>query len=193
MSVSNCRYDVVCFGIRQPNGILLLCMHFEKSSLLLFKVVVRFLFIISTFSSKHSAAVIDWFKSLNDKNRHAFLSFTIIDFYPSISEDLLNKGLSWATNLVTITDQQIEVIMHARKSLLFNKEKPWIKKGNATSFDVTVGSYDGAEVCELAGLFILNSLEKTFGKKVGLYRGDGIVAINTSSARLADKTRKDTI
>ena len=53
MSVSNCRYDVVCFGIHQPNGILLLCMHFEKSSLLLFKVVVRFLFIISTFSCKH--------------------------------------------------------------------------------------------------------------------------------------------
>ena len=115
---------------------------------------------------RNSAAVIDWFKSLCDKNRHTFLSFDIFDFYPSISEDLLNKALSWATNLVTITDQQIEVIMHARKSLLFNKEKPWIKKGNATSFDVTMGSYDGADVCELVGLFILNSLEKTFGKKV---------------------------
>ena len=56
-----------------------------------------------------------------------------------------------------------------------------------------MGSYDGAEVYELVGLFILNSLEKTFGKNVGLYRDDGLAAINTSSARLADKTRKDII
>ena len=56
-----------------------------------------------------------------------------------------------------------------------------------------MGSYDGAEVCELVGLFILNSLEKIFGKKVGLYRDDELAAINPSSARLADKTRKDII
>ena len=142
---------------------------------------------------RNSAAVINWFNSLNDKIRHTFLSFDIIDFYPSISEDLLNKALSWATNLVTITDQQIKVIMHARKSLLFNKEKPRVKKGNTTPFDVTMGSYDGAEVCELVGLFILNSLEKIFGKKVDLYRDDGLAAINTSSPRLADKTGKDII
>ena len=31
-------------------------------------------------------------------------------------------------------------------------------------FDVTMRSYDGAEVCELVGLFILNELSKTLGK-----------------------------
>lgn len=31
-------------------------------------------------------------------------------------------------------------------------------------FDVTMGSYDGAKVCELVGLFILNELSKTLGK-----------------------------
>ena len=43
-------------------------------------------------------------------------------------------------------------------------------------FDVTMGSYDGAEVCELVGIFILNILAKLFGKSnVGLYRDDGLV------------------
>ena len=35
---------------------------------------------------RNSAAVINWFKSLNDKNRHTFLSFDITAFYPSISK-----------------------------------------------------------------------------------------------------------
>ena len=41
--------------------------------------------------------------------------------------------------------------MHASKSLLFNNNSTWIKK-NGSLFDVTMGSYDGAEVCELVGI-----------------------------------------
>ena len=41
-----------------------------------------------------------------------------------------------------------------------------------------MGSYDGAEVCELVGLFILNGLANEYGKEsIGLYRDDGL-AIN---------------
>ena len=55
-----------------------------------------------------------------------------------------------------------------------------------------MGSYDGAEICELVGLFILNHLGKTFGREnVGLYRDDGLAIIKNRSARLADKTRKE--
>ena len=55
-----------------------------------------------------------------------------------------------------------------------------------------MGSYDGAEICELVGLFILNHLGKTFGKEnIGLYRDDGLAIIKNRSARLADKTRKE--
>ena len=38
----------------------------------------------------------------------------------------------------------IDIIMHSRKSLLFDSNSAWIKKNNS-SFDVTMGSYDGAE------------------------------------------------
>jgi hypothetical protein len=51
-----------------------------------------------------------------------------------------------------------------------------------------MGSFDGAEVCELIGLFILNSLAKKYGKdRVGLYRDDGLILLRGTSARLADK------
>ena len=55
-----------------------------------------------------------------------------------------------------------------------------------------MGSYDGAEICELVGVFILNHLGKKFGKKnIGLHRDDGLAIIKKRSARLADKTRKE--
>ena len=55
-----------------------------------------------------------------------------------------------------------------------------------------MGSYDGAEICKLVGLFILNKLEERF-ENIGLYRDDGLAAIKTTSGRLADKTRKQLI
>ena len=55
-------------------------------------------------------------------------------------------------------------------------------------FDVTKGSYDGAEICELVGLFILNHLGKSFSKEnICLYRDDGLAIIKNKS----DKTRKE--
>jgi hypothetical protein len=43
-------------------------------------------------------------------------------------EKRLDQTLSWASNLTTISDNDILIIKHARKSLLFNTGKPWIKK-----------------------------------------------------------------
>ena len=40
-------------------------------------------------------------------------------------------------------------------------------------------SYDGAEICELVGLFIFNNLGQKFGKEnIGLYRDDGLAIIH---------------
>ena len=42
-------------------------------------------------------------------------------------------------------------------------------KKNTNLFDVAMRAYDGAEVCELVGLFLLNTLANKFGKNsVGL-------------------------
>ena len=108
-----------------------------------------------------------------------FVSFGIVTFYPSITEDLLDEAISWA-KFLDLPNEHVEIIKHARKSLLFSVNKAWIKRDESNSmFDVTMGSFDGAEVCELVGLYILNTLGKAFGKEnVGLYRDDGRLPIN---------------
>ena len=54
------------------------------------------------------------------------------------------------------------------------KTSSWVKKGNNSLFDVTMGSYDGADIGELAGLYLLNHLSIVINKSgAGLYRDDG--------------------
>ena len=103
---------------------------------------------------KNSLSVIDWFRDINNKPNHTFLSFDIVEFYPSITESLLDKVISWAKTLTIITEEQVPLIKHARKSLLFYGETTWAKKNNTSLFDVIMGSYDGAEICELVGMHI---------------------------------------
>ena len=115
-----------------------------------------------------------------------------MDFYPSITESLLDQSSDWATQFTAITDSDIRIIKHARKSLLFHDGLPWNKRNSSNAFDVTMGSYDGAEICELVGLFILSKLKDTFGNNIGLYRDDCLVLLDTKSGRLSDKkARKD--
>ena len=162
------------------------------SKLILDKINTQLSTILNVNQWRNTQNVIDWFGSIEEKSRHSFILFDIIDFYPSISENLLDQALSWASNLASISNEDISIIKHARKSLLFSNGKPWTKNNSSNLFDVTMGSYDGAEICELVGLFILKQLGKTFGNKnIGLYRDDGLAIIKNKSARLADKTRKE--
>ena len=79
---------------------------------------------------------------------HKLLLFDIKDFYPFTKEALLHCYILHAKEHVSITRKNVEVMFHARKTVLCNDGKPWVKKEGA-SFDVTMGAYDGAEVCEL--------------------------------------------
>ena len=52
-------------------------------------------------------------------------------------------------------------------------------------------SYDGAEVCELVGFFLLNKLAISFGKdNVVLYRDDGLLILKGTGGCQADEARK---
>ena len=52
----------------------------------------------------------EWFGNIERKPRHSFISFDIVDFYTSISENLLNQVLSWASSLADISDEDISII-----------------------------------------------------------------------------------
>ena len=57
--------------------------------------------------------------------------------------------------------------------------------------NVTMGSYDRAEVCELVGTFILSKLGKNISKKnTGLYLNDGLVVLRNINAWGTEKMRK---
>ena len=140
---------------------------------------------------QNSSSVIDWFNSISNKPSHVFLSFDIVEFYSSISESLLDEVIAWAKSLTNIPDDQLAVIKHARKSLLFYNDKTWVKNNDQSLFDVTMGSYDGAEICELVGLFMLNKLAQRFGgDNVGLYRDDGLLLLKGTGGRQAELARK---
>ena len=141
---------------------------------------------------KNTAEVIEWFKRLPDKRKRTFIQFDIESFYPSIKLETLIKALTWAETIVNISPMEREIIMHARRSLLFHGGATWIKK-DGSDFDVTMGSYDGAEVCELVGLYMLHLLSQRLGIDfVGLYRDDEATA-QILSKKQADRARKDII
>ena len=55
-----------------------------------------------------------------------------------------------------------------------------------------MGAYYGSEVCEIAGLFLLNNLANKFEKNsVGLYRDDGLALFENINGHCADKIRKE--
>ena len=159
------------------------------SKQILDKVVCRMRTASGLQQWQNTHSVIDWFNKLPNRASLKFLKFDIVEFYPSITDDLLAKALEYAKSVTDISDHEETIIWHSRRSLLFNDNSTWIKKQGG-DFDVTMGSYDGAEICELVGLYLLNLLCKHFDKDlIGLYRDDGLSAFNFSGPQ-ADKARK---
>ena len=112
------------------------------------------------------------------KQHSSLICFDIEEFYPSINQDLLKKALDLASDYDNITTDEINIIIHAKNSILIHKHLPWQKKGN-TTIEVTTGSYDGAETCELVGSFLLSQLQD-LNTNEGLYRDDGLAITNAT-------------
>ena len=116
--------------------------------------------------------------------------FDIVDFYPSITEELLSKCLRWAESFIDISDIDYRTIIHSRRTLLYDhKNTTWTKRDGIRQFDVSMGAYDGAEVCELVGLYVLKQLKEKTTAEIGLYRDDGL-AVLKGTGRTTDKIRK---
>ena len=128
---------------------------------------------------KNTTSVIEWFEKIRVRRSTTFLIFDIVSFYPSISKDLLQKAIQFAQNYTTVTPQEIEIIMSAKRTLLFHNKEPWQKSNAQDQFDVTMGSWDGAETCELIGIFLLHQIKSIIPEaNVGLYRDDGLAVLN---------------
>ena len=117
--------------------------------------------------------------------------FDIKDFYTSFTQDLLNKGLNFASEYICISRCDIDVINHARKLLLFDGFHTWIRKQGGL-FDVLMGAYDGAEVCEIVVIYMLNLLPKKYNKNnFGLCSDDGLAVLRNKSGLQTEKVKKN--
>ena len=82
----------------------------------------------------------------------------------------------------------LRIINHYDKSLLFSDNKTWKKKSTECCFDVTMGSFDGAEICKLVGLYVQSKLEKIFPKSnFELYRADELALLRNLNKQQTKK------
>ena len=81
--------------------------------------------------------------------------------------------------------------MNSRKNVICKEEgDTWVKKENP-EFDITMGNDDGAEACEMVGLFLLEQISDIIPKEdVGLYRDDGLATIEANGPKAARVEKK---
>ena len=143
---------------------------------------------------RETSSVIDWFQEIRNKKKCRFLSFDIKDYFPSITPEIFLRSLEWAEQYTNIDPGEIEIILHARKTLLFDQKDTWVKKKSYDLFDVTMGANDSSEFSDFVGLYLLSQLVEKFGSKnIGLYRDDGLAVLPTTSGPKAERARKDLV
>ena len=92
---------------------------------------------------------------------------------------------------MTVTIEQRKIIHQACQSFLYSGGVPWVKKGGV-NFDVGMGAFHGAQVCEIVGLFLLDKIRDLPNFQAILYRDDGL-GVTSSTPRLQEKLRQQII
>ena len=108
---------------------------------------------------KNIKEVINWFNGIKRKLNCTFITFDVESFYPSIYCVLFKKAILFVKQYGGIADQEVTIIMQARKTFNFHDDLPWIKKEGKEDFDIPMGRFDGAEYCELVGSYKINTHE----------------------------------
>ena len=71
---------------------------------------------------------------------------------------LFDEALSFAKLYYYFTSDELEMIMHSRKAPMFWQDSTWVKKEGDEDFGILIRCHDGAEICELVGIYIQISL-----------------------------------
>ena len=88
-----------------------------------------------------------------------------------------------AREYTDITEEEIEIILASRKSVLSDNRRSGVKS-LVDNFDVPMGAYDSAQVADLVGIYILDTLGRIVDlEQVGLYRMTKLFASQIVTAR----------
>ena len=131
----------------------------------------------------------------NTKLEKTFIQLDVCSMYGSINEDLLKRSIEWSNTIEGgLSEDEIKAIYVSRESLLFKDKEQWVK--TAGNFDVTMGSKDGAEVCELVDLFLIHHItvvHKILPKSdFGTFRDD-YIGITGNNKSTNERTKKKLI
>ena len=139
---------------------------------------------------KNSNEVILWFNKYktNPKRRNPkFVVYDIGDYYPSVTEQLMNDALDWATQHVEISADERNVIIKSKYAFLYHGDRAWTKR--AGPFDNGQGFLDGAESTDLIGLFLLSKTQY-LGMQMGKFRDDGLAISFLTPRETENATKK---
>ena len=111
-----------------PNKISCRLINPSKSSIkkiskvILDKINQQIQLITKVNQWKDTSSVIEWFN--NFESRERLFVFDTGSFYPSIRENLFIKTIHFAKQMTEISNEDISLIMKARKTLLLNEGIP---------------------------------------------------------------------
>ena len=78
--------------------------------------------------------------------------------------------------------------------MLCHNNTIWCKKNADSNFDIAMGSFHGAEICDLVGLFLLDKITSIVGfGNIGLYRDDGLGIVEQTSGTHRERLKKKII
>ena len=138
--------------------------------------------------------MLEWFNNIDNIKNKCFVNFDIINFYPSISHEHLSEAITFAKIFTEIKNEDIQLIEHTCKTIVTYDNRTWIKKDSNSQFDVPMGSFFGAELCDLVGLYALSKLRHLYNyKDIELYRDDGLAIISRKSNQELERLKKNTI
>ena len=85
---------------------------------------------------RNTDAVLKWFNDITDKSNCNFIQFDMKGFYSSMTENILHQTLKFAKHYTNIDKNDLCIINHCRKSLLFFDHKTLKNKLTDSYLDV---------------------------------------------------------
>ena len=125
---------------------------------------------------------IKWFKAIENKPNKVLIKADIANFYPSITEEVVKNATRYFRDKdIDITEDEENVLLKSKIQMARAFGRNWVKK--TSSFDNSMGSPDGCEICEYVGLYLLCRLKEVASLRditIALYRDDLILAMDVN-------------
>ena len=68
---------------------------------------------------KNTTSCLQWFDKIQDKNQCTFMQFDLANFYGSISKELLDEAVAWASTITNIDEKTKKILYHCRKKISY--------------------------------------------------------------------------